>query len=163
MPYPAGTCRTERISPDTVVVIEFGAEDVIRRDDAFERGLDDLARSGGNDVKGEPEALDAVREEIDELRDVVFQTDAAAGLDQVFAPDAAKLRIVPDQIGELSALVDEITAPQSFDFGVETQVRQAVREHDAGVVEAESLIEVRCHQKVPRGSDEKVVPMSKMI
>ena len=102
-----------------LVVVELGAEDVIRRDDAFERGLDDLARSGGNDVKGEPEALDAVREEIDELRNVVFQTDAAAGLDQVFAPDAAKLRIVPDQIGELSALVDEITAPQSFDFGVE--------------------------------------------
>ena len=76
-----------------------------------ERRLDHLARRGRDDEEREPVTLDAAREEIDELRNVVLQPDAAAGLDQVLAPDAAKLRIVPDQIRELSALMDEIAAP----------------------------------------------------
>ena len=81
---------------------------------------------------------------------MVFQADTAAGLDQVLAPDAAKLGVVPDQIGELAALVDEIAAPQSVDFGVERGHAEPLGEHNARIVEAQCLVEVRRHEKMPQ-------------
>ena len=63
--------------------------------------------------------LDAAIEKVDERRDVAAQAHAAPGLVEVLAPDAAELRIVTNQVGELAALLDQVAAGQPVDLLLE--------------------------------------------
>src|SRR5574339_214952 len=86
---------------DAEPLLELRAEDVLGRDDAVERRLDDFPRRRGDDEEGETVAVDAAIEEIDERRDAAAQAHAPARLLEVLATHAAKLRIVTNQVGEL--------------------------------------------------------------
>ena len=76
------------------------AENVIRRDDALERGLDDLLRSGGNDVERKLVAVRKARQGSREQSDVVFEADALTGFDQMLAADATESGVVKDEVRE---------------------------------------------------------------
>ena len=92
--------------------------------------------------------VDAALEEVDQRRDVAAQPDPPPGLDQVLAPDAAELGVVTDQVGQLAALLHQVAARQALDLLVEVGDAKQLAQHDAGVVEAQGLVEV--------GGDEEV-------
>ena len=104
-------------------------------DEAFERRLDHFLRRGGDDVE---RAVEHRRQE----PDVVLEAHAPAGLEQVFAADAAELGIVQEQVSELAALLDEADSGQSGDALVEAADAHHLAQHGAGIVEAERLVEV---------------------
>ena len=63
-------------------------------------------------------------------------------LDQVAAADAAVLGIVEQEVSEFAALLDEMDVGEAGDALAEVLDAHHFAEHDAGVVEAESLVEV---------------------
>ena len=130
------------------VVVQLGGHDVIRRDDAVERGENHFARRRGDDVEREAIAVDPLAEEIDELRNVRSQPDLAPGLLEMLAADRPERWVVPDQIGELSPLLYQVGCGEPGDFTVEIGHAQKLREDATRVVKAEGLVEVRREQKV---------------
>ncbi len=101
-------------------------------------------------------AVEASIEELDQRRDVVPQPHQPARLDQVLTPDAAELRVVPNQVRQLATLLHEIAPGQPLDLLLEIPGPEDFAEDQAGVVEAERLIEIRRDQKMPR--DRHVLP-----
>ena len=71
---------------------------MIRRNDAFERGLNDLLRRGGDHVEVELVTFAKGIERAGEQRHVVLQADAFAGFDEVLAPDVAEIRVMQNEI-----------------------------------------------------------------
>jgi hypothetical protein len=130
------------------VVVELGPVDVIGRNDSLERRLDHFARRGGDHIKREAAAVDSAFQELDELRDMVLEPHPPAGLDEVLPPHPPELRVVPDQIGELPALMDEVAPAQAVHLRLETGHAEQVGQHGARIVEAERLVEVRGQQIV---------------
>ena len=133
-----------------VVVLELGAEDVVRSDDAGERGLYDLARRRRDDEEREPMPVDAACEQVHERRQVAPQPHATSRLLEVLAPDAAELRVVANQIRELASLVDHVAARQPVDLFLESRRANQLAQDGSRIVEAERLIEVRRDEKVLR-------------
>ena len=125
-----------------LVVAEARAEDVIGRNDAFERRLDDFLRRGGDDVEMKFVTLRQIVEDAREKCDVVFQADALAGLNEMIAADAAEIRVVENQIAKLRALLDEVHLRQAFDVVVEPVKTDELAQHDSRVVEAERLVKI---------------------
>ena len=74
-------------------------------------------------------AVDAALQQIDERRDVAPQPDAPAGLLEVLAPDAAELRVVTNQIGQLPALLDQIASREPFDLLVKAGGADQLAQH----------------------------------
>ena len=101
-------------------------------------------------------AVEAPVEELDQRRDVAPQPDQPARLDQVLAPDAAELGVVPNQVGQLATLLHEIAPRQALDLLLKTPGPEDLAEDQAGVVETERLIEIRRDEKMPR--DRHVLP-----
>ena len=101
------------------VETEARAEDVIRGNDALKRRLDDLLRRGGNDVERNFVAVAQILERTRKQADVMLQTDALAGFDQVFAADAAEIGVVQDQIGELGTLLHKVNVRKALHLFVE--------------------------------------------
>src|SRR5580704_18444356 len=64
----------------------------------------------------------------------------------MLAPYAAKVRVMTDEIGELSALLHEIAACQSVHLLLETAHAEQLAQHVPRVVEAQRLIKIRCQQ-----------------
>jgi hypothetical protein len=79
---------------------------------------------------------------------VVLEPHAPPRLDEVLPAHAAELRVVPNQIRELPALMDKVAAAQPVDLFFEAPDAEQVREHGARVVETERLVEVRRQQIV---------------
>ena len=102
------------------VVVDLGAEDVIGGHDAVERRDHDFARRGGHDIERELVAFDAARQEFDEGLEAAFQAHAPAGFDEVLAPHAAELGVVPDQVGELAALLHQVAVREARDLVFES-------------------------------------------
>jgi len=123
-------------------ILEAGADDVIGRHDAFQRRLNDLFRGGGDDVEGEVATLQILHQ-FHEGGDVLFKSDALANLMQMFAADAAVLGIVEQEVGELRALLHEMGPGQTGDFFLEIRGSEQFAQDEAGVVEAERLVEIR--------------------
>src|ERR1700687_5679497 len=119
------------------VVTETRAEDVFGRNDALEGGLNDLLGRRGDDVEMDFVALGKIVESARKKGDVVFEADALAGFDQMFAPYAAKFGIVKNQIGELRALLDEVHLRQALDLVVKGVETDEFAQNDTRVVEAE--------------------------
>jgi hypothetical protein len=124
------------------IEVELGADDVLGGDRPGERGLHEFLRRRGNDKEREADAVETPRQKLDERRDVAAQADAAAGLDQVLAADAAKLGVVADQIRELAPLLHEIRRRKALDLALKIRHADQFGEDLAGVVEAERLVEV---------------------
>src|SRR5689334_407875 len=77
---------------------------------------------------------------------VVLQADALAGLDEMLAPDAAKIRVMQYEIAQLGALLDEIDLGQAFDLVVKPVKTDEFAQNDPRVVEAECLVEIAGQQ-----------------
>ena len=69
-----------------------------------------------------------------------------AGLDEMPAPDAAKVGIVADQVGELAALLDQVAARKSGDLLFKVAHAQHLAQNVARVIKAQCLVEVRSQQ-----------------
>src|SRR6476660_10293839 len=72
----------------------------------------------------------------------MLQTDLFACFDQVVAPHTAELRIVQDQVRELSALLYQVNLGQSPDFVMEAVNTDQIGEHDSRIVETERLVKI---------------------
>ena len=79
---------------------------------------------------------------------MILEPDAPTGFREMFAADASKLGVVPDEIRELSALVHQVAAPQSLHLCFESRHAEQLAQDDSGIVEAQGLIEVRSDEKV---------------
>src|SRR5690606_33622073 len=110
--------------------------------DAFEGSADDLPGRSGDDEERERASFHLRGEQVHEVPDITLQPDAPAGLDEVLAPDTPELRVVAEQVGQLAALLDEIAARETGYFGFEIGRPDDLAEDDAGVVEAQCLVEV---------------------
>src|SRR6202042_3822660 len=110
----------------------------------------DLAGCGGDHAKGKAVALQPALQKIQQRRQAGLEAHATAGLDQMLAPYAAKVRVMTDEIGELPALLHEIAACQSLLFLLETAHAEQLAQHVPRVVEAQRLIKIRCQQEMLR-------------
>ena len=124
------------------VELEFGAENVIRWHDALQGRADHIGRAGGNDVERKPAPRQTRRQYLGEQGDVVLEVDPLAGGDEVLAAHASERRVMPQQVGQFSPLLDEIAAGESGDFFFKIGDSHDLAEDEAGVVETERLIEV---------------------
>ncbi len=62
----------------------------------------------GSSEEGESAPLDPLAQEFHEARNRPLEAHAPAGLDEVLAAHAAILRVMADQVGQLTALLHEI-------------------------------------------------------
>jgi len=113
------------------VEAEARADNVIGRHDAFQRRLDDLLRRRGDDVKRELVAVGKFFEGARKKIDIVLQTDALARFDQMFAPHAAKIRIMKNQVREFGALLHQVDLGQAFHLVVKPVKADQFAENDA--------------------------------
>jgi len=129
-----------------LLVAEARAEDVIRRNDALERRLNNLLRRGGDYVEMEFIAIREILERAGEERYVVLQADALAGLDEMLSPHAAEIRVMQNEIAQLGALLDEVYLSQALDLVVKPVKTDELAQHHSRVVEAECLVEIAGQQ-----------------
>jgi hypothetical protein len=87
-----------------------------------------------------------------EQMDVILQPDLLANFDQMFAPHGPVFRIMQKQIGQLPALLDEVDICQSGDPFAKAIDAHQFAQHNAGVVEAQRLVEIADKKIVPRFS-----------
>ena len=92
-------------------------------------------------------SFDASLEEVEQRGNVAAQPHATARLFEVLAPHAAKLRIVPNEVRQLAALLHEVAARKPVDLLLEPRRADQLAQHGARVVEAEGLVEIRRDQK----------------
>ena len=124
------------------VEAESRADNVIGRHDAFQRRLDDLLWRRGDDVKREFVAVGKFFERAREKIDIVLQTDALARFDQMFAPHAAEIRVMKNQVREFGALLHQVDIGQAFHLVVKPVKADEFAEYDARVVEAKGLVKI---------------------
>ena len=113
------------------IVTKARAENPLRRNDSFERRLNDFLRRSGDNVEMNLVAFGKIFERARKQGDVVLEADALAGFDQMFATHAAKLWIVKNKVAELSALLDEVHLRQADDFVVEGLEPDELTQDDA--------------------------------
>src|SRR5690349_22136492 len=83
------------------IELETGPDDAFGRDDAVEGRMDDFLRRGGHDEEIELITLDAACKAVHEHVDVALEANTPTGGDEIVPADASKLRVVPQEIGEL--------------------------------------------------------------
>src|SRR5271170_3835051 len=83
------------------IKFEIGTVDVFCGYHAGQRCDDDFARSCGYYKKGKPTPFRTPLHEFDQRWNRTLETNAPAGLHEVFATYAAKFRIVTNQVSEL--------------------------------------------------------------
>src|SRR5712691_8734044 len=125
-----------------VIVTEARAMDALRRNDAFERGLDDLLGRGGDHVEMKLVAVGEIVKQTREECDVVLQPDALAGFDQVLAADAPDIRVVENQIAQLGALLDKVHRRKSLNLVRETMETDQLAKDNSRVIETERLVKI---------------------
>jgi len=109
---------------------------------AGQRRNDDFTGCGRYDEKGKSIAFRASRHEIHQRRYRAFESNPAPRLHQVFTADAAKFRIVADQIGQLAALLDEIAPGKTCNTILESGYAQQLAQHESRILEAQRLVKV---------------------
>src|SRR5882724_9846926 len=124
------------------VVAEARAKDVVRRNDALERRLDDLLRRGGDYVEMKLVAVSEIFERARKKRNVVLQADALTGIYKMLAAYPTKFRVVQDEVAEFRALLDEVHLRKALHLVVEAVKADKLAKNDSRVVEAERLVEV---------------------
>jgi len=146
LPYPAATRTIERISPEEGSYSNRVPKIWSGGDDPLEGRLDDLLGGGRDHVEREAVALDPLLQQAYEQLDVLLEADALPDLHQVLAPHAAVIRVVPQQIRELPALLDEVGAREACDLFTKPGDSHDLAEDDPRIVEAQRLVEIACEQ-----------------
>ena len=72
----------------------------------------------------------AVVEEVDKRSNRPFQTNPPASLDEMFMTHAPELRIVADEIRQLSALLHEVAFGEALDLPFEARDAKNLGEHE---------------------------------
>ena len=99
------------------VVVELGAEDVLGGHDAVERGDHDFARRGGDDIERESVAVDAARRGIRRSdRRPPFRRTRRPASTRCSRRTPRNSGIVPDQVGELAALLHQVAVREARDL-----------------------------------------------
>ncbi len=102
-----------------------------------------ITSSGAAEINVERELVSVeVRQQFQQQRNIGFQPDAFAHLDEVLAAHAAEFRIVQQKVRELAALLYQVDVRQSGDTLAETRNTQKVAQNVPRIVKAERLIEV---------------------
>ncbi len=96
-------------------------------------------------------AVDAGREDVEERLDVPLEPDLPPHLGEVLPPHATVLRVVQEQVGQLSSLLHEVGIREPVDLVLEPGPVEQLAQHLTGVVEAERLVEVAGDQVMLRG------------
>ena len=74
----------------------------------------------------------------------MLQANSPAGLHEVLATHATKIRIMENQIAELGTLLNEIDVRKALDLVVKAVKTDELAQHDSRIVETEGLIEIAC-------------------
>ena len=77
----------------------------------------------------------------------MLQANSPAGLHEVLAAHAAKIRIMENQIAELRTLLNEVDVRKALDLVVKAVKTNELSQHDSRIVETERLIEIACEKK----------------
>src|SRR6266540_5102714 len=99
-----------------LVVAKLRAENVIRRNNVFERRLDHFFWRGRNDIEGEAVVVKALLEEPQHLLNVLLETDSFAHLYQVLFTDTTVLRVVQQQVSQFASLLHQVHVRQAGDL-----------------------------------------------
>src|SRR6185503_5361932 len=118
-----------------VTELEVPADDVVGRNESFQRRVHDEPRGGRDDVEVESEAVDAVLQKVGEQRDVTLETNLPADLDQILLTHAPEIGIVSQQVGQLRTRLHEIQARKVGDSFLEIGNAEHLGEHMSRVVE----------------------------
>src|SRR5581483_9084246 len=101
-------------------VAEFGAENVVGRNNSLEGGLDHFNRCRREDVEFETISFNSPGEDFIQQVDVLLQANQLAHLIEMLAPyPAAEFRIVKQQVGKLRALLDQVELRHAARFALE--------------------------------------------
>ena len=123
------------------VVPETGSEDAIWRHNSFQGRLNNLLRRCGDHVEIKLVFFTKIVQNSCEQRDVMLQANSPAGLHEVLAAHAAKIRIMENQIAELRTLLNEVDVRKALDLVVKAVKTNELAQHDSRIVETERLIE----------------------
>src|SRR6266478_6163804 len=88
---------------------------MVRGNDAFERRLDHLFGRRRDDVKRELIPVDCLQQ-LRQQPDIRLEANLLSNFDQMLFANTAILRVVQQQVGELSALLNKMHARQTIDF-----------------------------------------------
>src|ERR1700730_16443003 len=125
-----------------LVVAKLRAENVIRRNDVFERRLDHFFRRGRNDIEGEAVVVKALLEEPRQLLNVLLEADSFAHLDQVLFTNTTVFRVVQKQVSQFPSLLHQVHVRQARDLFTKPGGTQEFTENNSRIVKAQSLIKV---------------------
>jgi hypothetical protein len=87
--------------------------------------------------------VDASIQEVDQRRNCTLEPDAPSSFDEMLDADAAKFRIMTDQVGQLAALLHQIAVRQACDAILEAAYPQQFAQNQTRVIETQRLIEIR--------------------
>src|SRR6266496_558101 len=99
-----------------LLVAELRAENVIPRNDVFERRLNHFFWRGRNDIEGEAVAVNALLKEPRQLLNVLLETDSFTDFDQVLFTDTTVFRVVQQQISQFASLLHQVHVRQARDL-----------------------------------------------
>src|ERR1700730_65973 len=117
-------------------------------DDACQSRSHDFARGCRDDEERETVAIETPLKKLGQSRYPGFQSDASARFHKVFMANTAKLRVVPDEVRELPALLNEVAACEPRDPFLKAADPQQLAQDQTRVIEAQRLIEVGRQQVV---------------
>src|SRR5215469_627810 len=89
--------------------------------------------------------IETIRKNLRQKIDIVFEANIFASLNEMLSANTAKLRVVPQQVSEFSPLLNEIGFRKPGHFLVKSGDTNHFTQHPPGIVEAQSLVEVACH------------------
>src|SRR6266850_3572451 len=123
-----------------LVVAKLRPENVVRRNDVFERRLDHFFRRSGNHVEGEAIAIKALVEELRQLPNVLLEADSFAHFDQVLFADTTIFRVVQQQVSQFASLLHQVHVRQSRDLFTKSRATQEFTENNSRIVKAQCLV-----------------------
>jgi hypothetical protein len=124
-------------------------EDVFRRHDPFESGLDHLLWTCGDNVKGKVASAEILKQ-LREETDVLLQPHPLAGCPEVLPAHVPEIQIVDQQVGQLSALLHQVSVREPGHPLMDFWNFHHLAENQSRVFEAKGLIEVAQKQELSR-------------
>lgn len=121
------------------------AEDMIFRNNAFQRGVNHLHWRCRKDVEIENISLNSAFENLVQQLNVAFEANALSYFIQMFlAHFIFKFRVVQQEVGEFRSLLHQINFRHSLCFALKLGGRNSDQfgEHVTGIVKGERLIEI---------------------
>src|SRR6266566_10043646 len=95
---------------------ELRPENVRRRDNSLESGLDDFPRRRRYHTEMEANSIPISFEELREQLYVVLQSDSPARFNEMLTPDASEFRVMSQKVGEFRTLVHQIGTCETCDL-----------------------------------------------